>query len=39
MIRCVECSREAEYIVNGDSCCKLHFDLFMENFKEENGEV
>lgn len=36
MIKCVECHREAEYVMGGASCCKLHFDLAVQDVERDN---
>ena len=36
MIRCIECHKEAEYIVGGSSCCKFHFDVAVQDLEKED---
>lgn len=31
MLKCVECEKEAEYILGGASCCKFHFDVAVQD--------
>jgi len=34
-MKCVECKKQAEYVLGGDSCCQEHYDKAIEQLNKE----
>lgn len=39
MIRCIDCQKEAEFILAGSSLCRLHFELAVQEIEEKDNEL
>lgn len=37
-IKCVECHKDADYILGGDSVCKRHYDMLLSDLKDSEKE-
>ena len=39
VLKCIECHKEADYVANGMTLCKFHFDRIVAEIEEEKSGI